>query len=313
MNARLRIVVLDGHTLNPGDLSWSPLEELGDCTVYARTALDQIVQRSREADILLTNKTQLTAEVIAVCPRLRYIGVLATGYNVVNVVAARTHGIPVANVPAYGTVSVAQHAIALLLELARGSGYHAGSVRSGRWATNADWCYWETPQIELDGLALGIVGSGRIGQAVAKLGSAFGMKLHFATRTGGRAELETVFRVADVISLHCPLTPETKHLINRETLEWMKPTAFLINTSRGPLIDEPALADALNSGRLAGAGLDVLSAEPPPAEHPLFTAKNCLITPHLAWATRAARSRLMRAAVENVHAFLAGRPQNVVN
>ncbi len=308
-----RLVVLDGHTLNPGDLSWSELESLADCTVHARTAAEDIVARSREAEILLTNKTPLTAETLAACPKLRCIGVLATGYNIVDITAARARGIPVTNVPAYSTASVAQLTFALLLELARGVGHHSATVRAGRWSTSADFCYWDTPQLELEGLVLGLIGGGRIGQAVAALGQAFGMEVRFATRRGGRAELEAVLRAADVVSLHCPLTPETKHLIDATTLGWMKPSAFLLNTSRGPLIDEPALAEALNTGRLAGAGLDVLSTEPPPAGNPLFSARNCFITPHLAWATSAARARLLKTAVENIRAFLAGRPQNVVN
>jgi len=313
MSTRPRIVVLDGHTLNPGDLDWSALEQLGDCTIHARTPAAEIVARSRDAEVLLTNKTPLNAETLAACPRLRYIGVLATGYNVVDTTAARARGIPVTNVPAYGTASVAQHTFALLLELARQVGPHAATVRAGRWATSVDWCYWDTPQLELEGLVLGLVGGGRIGSAVGDLGRAFGMEVRCATRTGGRAELEAVLRAADVVSLHCPLTPETKHLINAETLGWMKPTAFLLNTSRGPLIDEPALAAALNAGRIAGAGLDVLAVEPPPAGHPLFTARNCLITPHLAWAASAARARLLRIAVENVRAWRDGQPRHVVN
>lgn len=313
MSSLPRLVVLDGHTLNPGDLSWSELESLADCTVHARTAAEDIIARSRDAEILLTNKTPLTGETLAACPKLRCIGVLATGYNIVDTAAARARGIPVTNVPAYSTASVAQLTFALLLELARGVGHHAAAVRAGRWATSVDFCFWDTPQLELEGLVLGLVGGGRIGEATASLGRAFGMDVRFATRLGGRAELESVLRAADVVSLHCPLTPETKHLINATTLGWMKPTAFLLNTSRGPLIDEPALAEALNTGRIAGAGLDVLSTEPPPAGHPLFSARNCLITPHLAWATSAARARLLKTAVENVRAFLAGRPQNVVN
>lgn len=312
MTDRPRIVVLDGHTLNPGDLSWQGLEALGDCTVHARTAADNIVVRSRDAEILLTNKTPLTAETIAQCPRLCCIGVLATGYNVVDLAAARARDIPVTNVPAYGTASVAQHTIALLLELARRCGDHSTGVRAGRWTTG-EWCYWESPQVELDGLILGIVGAGRIGRAVGELGRAFGMEVRFAWRADGRAGLEAVFRAADVVSLHCPLTDETRQIINTETLAWMKPTAFLINTSRGPLIDDPALADALNSGRIAGAAVDVLSVEPPPATNPLLTARNCIITPHLAWGTLAARRRLLAIAVENVRSFLAGSPVNVVN
>jgi glycerate dehydrogenase len=261
----------------------------------------------------LTNKTPLGADTLAQLPDLRYIGVLATGYNVIDVAAARARGVAVANIPTYGTASVAQHVFALLLELTQHAGRHAQTVRDGAWARSPDWCYWEAPLIELAGLTLGIVGSGRIGQATGRIGEAFGMKVRYARRGGGRAELEEVLRTADVISLHCPLTEDTRHLVNATTLGWMKPTTFLINTSRGPLIDEPALAEALNTGRLAGAGLDVLSAEPPPAGHPLFSARNCLITPHIAWATHAARSRLLATAVANVRAFLTGRPQNVVN
>jgi glycerate dehydrogenase len=313
MSASPRIVVLDGHALNPGDLSWSGLEQLGACTIHARTAAADIVARSQGAALVLTNKTPLSAATLAQLPELKYIGVLATGYNVVDVAAARQRGIPVCNIPAYGTASVAQHVFALLLELTQRAGLHAASVSAGDWSRSADWCYWKSPLVELSGLTLGIVGSGRIGRAAGKIGEAFGMKIAYASRSGGRAELEKVLRSADVLSLHCPLTDDTRHLINATTLGWMKPTAFLINTSRGPLIDDAALADALNAGRLAGAGLDVLSTEPPPAGNPLFTAKNCLITPHIAWATHAARARLLDMAVENVRAFLAGRPQNVVN
>lgn len=307
------LVVLDGHTLNPGDLSWAPLEALAACTVHDRTPAADVVARGAGAAILLTNKTPLSAAALAQLPALRFIGVLATGYNIVDVAAARARGIPVSNVPAYSTRSVAQHVFALLLELTLGVGHHAATVRAGRWAQAVDFSYWDRPLIELEGLTLGIVGAGRIGQAVAELGRAFGLRVQFATRTGGRAELESVLRASDVVSLHCPLTDATRALINADTLRLMKPTALLVNTSRGPLIDEPALADALNSGRLAGAALDVLSTEPPPANHPLFTARNCLITPHHAWATTAARARLMRVAVDNVRAFLAGAPINVVN
>lgn len=313
MSTRPLLVVLDGHTLNPGDLSWEPLQALADCRIHNRTSAADILARSAGARLLLTNKTPLTAATLAALPDVQYIGVLATGYNVVDVAAARARGIPVANVPAYGTQSVAQHVFALLLELTQHTGAHAASVRAGQWARSPDFCYWENPLIELAGKTLGIVGSGRIGSAVARIAEAFGMTVVFARRAGGRAELEAVLRQSDVISLHCPLTDDTRHLINATTLGWIKPTALLLNTSRGPLIDEPALADALNQGRLAGAGLDVLSTEPPPAGHPLFTARNCLITPHIAWATAAARRRLLTTAVDNVRAFLAGRPVNVVN
>ena len=313
MTTPLRIVVLDGHTLNPGDLAWDALGQLGPLTVHARTAAADIVPRSRDAAVVLTNKVPLTAETLAQLPALRFISVLATGHNIVDSVAARTRGIPVSNVPAYGTHSVAQHVFALLLELTQRTGHHAQTVRDGRWAASPDWCYWDGSLVELAGLTLGIVGAGRIGQATGRIGDAFGMKVRYATRAGGRAELEAVLRDSDVVSLHCPLTPDTRHLINATTLGWLKPSAYLINTGRGPLIDEPALAAALREGRIAGAGLDVLSAEPPPADHPLLDAPRCLITPHLAWATAAARRRLMQVTVENVRAFLGGRPQNVVN
>jgi len=316
----MNIVVLDGFTLNPGDLAWDDLKALGTCEIYDRTPPAQLLARASNAEVLLTNKTVLTREQIQNLPRLKYIGVLATGTNVVDLAAARERGIPVTNVPAYGTKSVAQTTLALLLELTQHVGHHAQAVRAGRWTRSPDWCYWERPLIELDGLTLGIVGFGRIGRAVGELGAGLGMRLLACTPTPKAApalvrfvELETLLRESDVVSLHCPLTPETKNLINAERLGWMKRTALLLNTSRGPLIDEAALAAALNAGRLAGAGLDVLSVEPPPADNPLLTAKNCVITPHLAWATRAARSRLMKIAVENIRAFFNGKPQNVVN
>jgi glycerate dehydrogenase len=316
----MNIVVLDGFTLNPGDLSWGELEALGPCAIYSRTLPAELPGRAANADILLTNKTELTAGIIQSLSRLKYIGVLATGTNVVDLAAARARGIPVANVPAYGTKSVAQLTFALLLELAQHAGHHAQTVREGRWTRSTDFCYWDFPLIELDGLTLGIVGFGRIGRAVGELGAVFGMKVLACERTAGSApasasfvELETLFRESDVVTLHCPLTPQTANLVNARRLSLMKPTAFLLNTSRGPLVDEPTLADALNSGRIAGAALDVLSREPPRGDNPLLTARNCLITPHLAWATRAARSRLMTIAVENVRAFLLGKAQNVVN
>lgn len=309
----MKIVVLDGATLNPGDLSWAALQAIAPCEIHDRTAEREIVGRARDAGIVLTNKTVLNAATIGALPALRYIGVLATGYNVVDAVAARAKDIPVTNIPAYGTPSVAQHTFALLLELTNHVGQHAASVRAGGWSRCPDFCYAETPLVELDGKTLGLVGAGRIAQAVARIGEAFGMKVVFATRRGGRAELERVLGESDVISLHCPLTSETRELINAATLARMKPSAFLINTSRGPLIAEADLAAALNTGRLAGAAVDVLSTEPPPAGNPLLTARNCLVTPHHAWATQAARQRLMTVAVENVRAFLAGSPQNVVN
>ena len=316
-----RIVVLDGHTLNPGDLSWQALESLGACRVHDRTPAAEAVARAAGADIVLTNKTVLNRDQIHALKSLRYIGVLATGYNVVDVVAARERQVPVTNVPTYGTRSVAQMTFALLLELTQHVGHHAQTVREGRWSRSADFCYWDYPLIELEGLTIGIVGYGRIGQAVAEIGRAMGMRVIIAAserRAAAEApdpsvDLDDLFRQSDVISLHCPLTDSTRHLVNERRLALMKPTAFLLNTSRGPLVDEAALATALNTERIAGAGLDVLGVEPPGADHALFAAKNCLITPHIAWATRAARARLMNTAVTNVKAFLEGRPIHVVN
>ena len=315
----MNIVVLDGFTLNPGDLSWKALESFGPCAIYDRTPPAELLARAAGAEILLTNKTELTDGSIRNLPNLKYIGVLATGTNVVDLAAARVRGIPVTHVPAYGTRSVAQLTFALLLELAQHVGHHAQTVRAGQWTRSTDWCYWDRPLIELDGLTLGLVGFGRIGRAVSEIAATFGMKVLACDPAAKPAApgirsvaLETLFRESDVVSLHCPLTPLTRNLVNADRLAMMKPTAFLLNTSRGPLVDETALANALNSGRLAGAALDVLSVEPPPAGNPLLSARNCLITPHLAWATRAARSRLMAVAVENIRAFLQGKPQNVV-
>jgi glycerate dehydrogenase len=316
----MNIVVLDGHTLNPGDLSWDELQSLGECRIYDRTAPDEVVRRAADAEIVLTNKTVLTGEQIRSLPTLRYIGVLATGYNIVDIAAARGGNIPVTNVPTYGTRSVAQHTFALLLELTQHAGHHAQTVRDGRWTNCPDFCYWDYPLVELEGLTLGIVGLGRIGRAVAELAKAFGLSLLATSSTPGRSssgiqfvELEILFRQSDVVSLHCPLTPQTNNLVNAKRLALMKPTAFLLNTSRGGLVDEQALADALNSDLIAGAAVDVLSLEPPPADNPLLRAKNCLVTPHIAWATRAARSRLLATAVANVRAFLEENAQNVVN
>jgi glycerate dehydrogenase len=314
-----KIVVLDGHTLNPGDLSWEHLRALGECQIYDRSSNQEVVPRAEGSEIVLTNKTAVSREHIQQLPGLRYIGVLATGYNIVDVAAAAERNIPVCNVPTYGTGSVAQMTFALLLELTQRVGHHAQTVREGRWTASPDFCYWDYPLVELEGLTLGIVGYGRIGQAVAKLARAFGMRVCAHSRTSAPTSgvdflaLDDLFRISDVVSLHCPLTPETRYLVNAERLALMKSSAFLLNTSRGPLVDESALATALNAGRIAGAGLDVLSVEPPPGGNPLFTAKNCYVTPHIAWATRAARSRLMSTAVENVKAFLGGAPRNVVN
>jgi glycerate dehydrogenase len=314
------IVVLDGQCLNPGDLSWQKLQALGKCTVYERTSPEQLAERIRETDVVLTNKVPLRRESLRGQSRLKYISVTATGYNIVDVDAARELGIVVTNVPTYGTTSVAQMVFAHVLNLTQRVGEHAAAVRAGRWASSADWCFWDFPLVELVGMTMGIVGFGRIGWATAQLAQAFGMHVIAHNRSAiapsskvRQFDLASLFRDSDIVSLHCPLTSETTRLVNRERLAMMKPTAFLINTSRGGLVDEAALADALNSGRLAGAGLDVLDAEPPAAGNPLFTAKNCYITPHIAWATRASRQRLLDLAVENVAEFLAGRPRNVVN
>ncbi len=316
----MKIVVLDGHTLNPGDLCWDALHALGTCEIHDRTPPGQLAARCADAEVLITNKALVPREVIAALPKLRFITVTATGFNIVDAAAARERGIPVSNVPLYGTRAVAQFTIAMLLELCHHIGAHSDSVRAGDWVKSADWCYARTPLLELDGLTLGIVGWGRIGQATADIARAMGMKIIAASRTPKPprdgvefVDMDTLFRRADVVSLHCPLTPETKSLVNAQRLTLMKPTAFLLNTSRGPLLDEAAVADALNSGRIAAAGLDVLSCEPPKADNPLLTARNCLITPHQAWAARAARARLLETSVANVKAFLAGAPQNVVN
>jgi len=317
----MKIVVVDGYTLNPGDLSWDDLRALGACAIYERSTDEELLSRSAGAEILLTNKMEVRRRHMEQLPKLRYIGVTATGYNIVDVVAAGERGIVVTNVPAYGTSNVAQMTFALLLELCHRTGHHAQTVSEGRWAKSPDFCYWDFPLVELDGLTMGIIGLGRIGHAVARLAQAFGMKVVATGRSKPKdlptniewLEFETLLRTSDVASLHCPLTAETKQMINAQRLKLMKPTAFLLNTSRGPLIDEVALAAALQAGQIAGAGLDVLSVEPPQADNPLYQAPNCFITPHISWATRAARSRLMRVAVENVRAFIGSKPQNVVS
>ncbi|MBI4903484.1 MAG: D-2-hydroxyacid dehydrogenase [Acidobacteria bacterium] len=317
----MKLVVLDGYCLNPGDLSWDALRALVDVEVYDRTPASEVVARAAGADMVMTNKTPLDAAAQAALPSLRYIGVLATGYNIVDVAAARQHGIVVTNIPTYGTTSVAQHAFALLLELCHHVGLHGEAVRAGEWSSNADWSFWKTPLVELAGKTMGVIGFGRIGRATAKIGDAMGMRI-LANDTftadapdyeGFRwGSIDEVLAESDVITLHCPLTADNKGLINAERLRKMKPSAFLLNTSRGPLIVDQDLADALNAGVIAGAGLDVLSVEPPVSGNPLFSAKNCIVTPHIAWATQGARARLMDVAVENVKAFLGGVPANVV-
>lgn len=316
-----RIVVLDGFTLNPGDLDWASLTALGPCEIHERTPDDEIVARASGAPIVLTNKTVLGRAELSQLPGLRYLGVLATGTNVVDLAAAREHGVVVTNVPAYATASVTQVTFGLLLELTLRTGGHAASVRAGDWSRQADFSYTLQPLVEIAGLTFGIVGFGHIGRAVANVAQAFGMNVLVHTRRapaelppGVRCvDLETLLRESDVVSLNCPLTPETRHLINARTLALMRPSAYLLNTGRGPLVEEAALAEALNAGRLAGAGLDVLAVEPPPPDHPLLTARNCILTPHVGWATGAARARLLAVAVANLRAFLRGQPQNVVN
>ncbi len=314
------LVVLDGYTLNPGDLTWERLLSLVNCSIYDRTAPEAIVAEAAEAELVLTNKAVLSREVIEALPRLKYIGVMATGYNVVDVEAARERGVEVSNVPIYSTNSVAQMVFSHVLHFTARIGDHSRAVHEGRWSASNDFCFWDFPQVELAGLTIGIVGMGRIGRATAKLANAFGMKVLAASRSKIDApeyvqsvDLDTLFCESDVVSLHCPLTPETEDLVNAARLRMMKPTSLLINTSRGPLIDEAALADALQRGTIAAAGLDVLSSEPPAADHPLLGIDNCFISPHIAWATRSARRRLLDTVVENVAAFLAGQPQNVVN
>jgi len=316
----MNIVVLDGYTLNPGDLSWDRLEALGDCRVYDRTPAEETVERAQDAEIVLTNKVMLGGDEIAALPKMQYIGVLATGYNVVDVEAARERGIPVTNVPTYGTQSVAQMAFAHILNLTQHVAYHAQTVRERRWGASPDFCYWDFPLIELEGQTIGIVGFGRIGRATARLARAFGMRIlaHDTSPANDErgvnfVDLDAIFCESDVISLHCPLTAENEGLVSAERLAMMKKTAFLINTSRGPLVDQEALAEALNSDQIAGAGLDVLSVEPAREDNPLLAAKNCFITPHIAWATRSARERLMNTVIENVRAFVDGKPVNVVN
>lgn len=315
MAPRPRLVVLDGHTSNPGDLSWESLEALGELTVHERTGPDQVAERIAGATVVLTNKTRLSAEQLDQTTVLRGICVLATGHDIVDGAAARRLGIPVCNVPDYSTASVAQAVFALLLELTNHTGSLTTQVRQGRWAACPDFCFWDAPLLELEGLRFGVVGHGRIGAAVARIARAFGMEVlsHRRTPSPGDVTLDTLLAASDVVSLHCPLTPQTHGLMNSERLALMKRGALLINTGRGPLIDEAALGAALTSGHLGGAGLDVLCVEPPAADHPLLRAPNCLITPHVAWASRAARTRLIEATVANVAALLAGEPIHVVH
>ncbi len=320
----MKIVVLDGYTENPGDLTWDRIRSYGDLTVYDRTSVNDeqtIVQRMNEADIVLTNKTPITPRIIEACPKLKMISVLATGYNIVDTEYARRKGVLVCNVPAYGTAAVAQFAIALLLEICHHIGHHSDSVREGKWTTCEDWCFWDTPLIELDGKTIGIIGFGRIGQTTGRIAKALGMRvlaLDVVKSDVGKDIAEYVtqdqlFAQADVIALHCPLFPETKGIINREAIAKMKDGVILINNSRGPLLVEQDVADALKSGKIAAVGLDVVSTEPIRAENPLLAAPNCIITPHISWASKESRQRIMNCTEENIRMFLSGNPINVVN
>ena len=316
----MKIIVLDGYGLNPGDLNWEGFETLGELTVYDRTLPSELMERAAGAEVLITNKTLITAENMADLPELKYIGVLATGYNVVDIDAAKDRGIVVTNIPAYSTASVAQMVFAHILNITQRVGYYADENKQGRWTKNADFCYWDTQLVELQGKKMGIVGFGNIGQATAGIAQAFGMEVcvysskpQFVLPSGiKKMDLDELFMECDVISLHCPLTPDTKEMVNADRLSKMKSNAILINTGRGPLINEQDLADALNEGRIAAAGLDVLSVEPSVEGNPLLTARNCFITPHIAWATLEARSRLMEIAVQNLKSYLNGQVMNNV-
>lgn len=318
----MKIVVLDGYTENPGDLSWDNLEKLGELTVYDRTAPEDIVERIGNAQAVIVNKVPITEETLKHCPEIRYIGVLATGYNVIDIKAARKRNIPVCNIPTYGTTAVGQFAMAMLLEICHHTAHHSQAVHEGRWENNPDWCFWDYPLIELAGKTMGIIGYGRIGQNTGRLAQAFGMNVlaydkfrnpELVTETCRYAGLEELFSASDVIFLHCPLFPETEGIINKQNINKMKDGVIILNNSRGPLINEQDLREALDSGKVYAAGLDVVSAEPIRGDNPLLGAKNCIITPHISWAPKESRQRLMNIAVENLEAFMHGTPQNVVN
>lgn len=318
----MKIVVLDGYTLNPGDLTWDRLKKIGDLSVYDRTPADKILERIGDAPIVFTNKTPLTKETFEKAPGIKFVGVLATGYNVVDVDAAKAHGVAVTNIPTYGTSAVSQFTFALLLEICHHVWAHAEEVKKGAWTNCPDFCFWNFPLIELAGKTMGLIGFGRIGQAVAVIAQAFGMNVlaydsyqikSLESETLKYVELDELLVKSDVISLHCPLFDSTKGIINKNTIAKMKTNALLINTSRGPLVVEEDLAEALNSGRIAGAAVDVVSTEPARMDNPLIGAKNCIVTPHIAWAPKESRDRLMNIAVDNLESFLAGNPVNVVN
>ncbi len=317
----MKIVILDGYTENPGDLSWAGMEALGEVTVYDRTPADKIIERIGDAEAIYTNKTPITAQTIAACPNLKYIGVLATGYNVVDLDAAKAANMVVTNIPAYGTAAVGQFTIALLLEICHHIGHHNRAVHQGRWENNQDWCFWDYPLVELAGKTMGIIGFGRIGQATGRIAKAMGMKVIAFSRhqtqdgkeIGEYVDLDTLLATADVLSLHCPLFPSTQGIINKDNIAKMKNGVIILNSSRGPLIVEQDLADALNSGKVYAAGLDVVSVEPIKGDNPLLKANNCIITPHIAWASKESRQRLMDIAVSNLQAYRNGTPVNVVN
>lgn len=316
----MKIVALDGYAANPGDLSWDELKNIGECTIYDRTSPEEVLERAAGAEIVLTNKVVLDADTIAALPELKYIGVLATGYNIVDVAAAKERGIVVANIPAYSTDSVAQMVFAHILNIAQRVQHYTDEVRAGGWTNSPDFCFWDTPLIELRGKKIGIVGLGNTGYNTARIAIGFGMEVYAYTSKSPfqlppeikKMNLDEIFSTCDIVSLHCPLTDATRELVNASRLKQMKPTAILINTGRGPLINEQDLADALNNGTIFAAGLDVLTQEPPHADNPLLSAKNCYITPHIAWASTAARERLMQIMLDNIKAYLDGKPVNNV-
>ena len=318
----MKIVVLDGYTLNPGDISWEGMEAFGDLTVYDRTKAEDVAERIGDAEVVYTNKTPITKETLDACPNVKFIGVLATGYNIVDTAAAKEKGIPVSNIPTYGTAAVSKFAIGLLLELCHHIGEHSDAVKAGEWTSNPDWCFWKYPLVELDGKTMGIIRFGRIGQDTGKIAQALGMKVlaydsfpkkELESETCHYADLDTVLGESDVIALHCPLFPDTEGIINKDTIAKMKDGVMIINNSRGPLIVEQDLRDALDSGKVAGAAVDVVSTEPIQMDNPLIGAKNVIITPHISWAPKESRQRLMDIAVDNLKCYVDGKPQNVVN
>ncbi len=318
----MKIVVLDGYTLNPGDITWEGMEALGELTVYDRTKAEDVAARIDDADVVYTNKTPITKETLDACPNVKFIGVLATGYNIVDIAAAKEKGIPVSNIPTYGTAAVSQFAIGLLLELCHHIGEHSDAVKAGEWTSNPDWCFWKYPLVELDGKTMGIIGFGRIGQDTGKIAQALGMKVlaydafkrpELETETCHYVDLDTLLAESDVIALHCPLFPDTEGIINKDTIAKMKDGVMIINNSRGPLVVEQDLRDALDSGKVAGAAVDVVSTEPIRMDNPLIGAKNVIITPHISWAPKESRQRLMNIAVDNLKCYVEGKPQNVVN